>query len=309
MARRVAVAVPASNEASHIVECVAALLGQTEPVALDGAFSVHVLANNCVDDTAHLLRRHFACQSNLYIEEIVLPPARANAGWARRIAMERAAAALRRDGDVIMSTDADTVVAPDWIQKTLRYFDGGFDAVAGIARVRGAEWRQLTMEQKCRLRRLAKYKTLLSYLKKDRCGPDDPWPNHDYEGGASLALTRGMYRAIGGCPPLPTGEDRALFEAVRARGGKVRHALDVKVFTSGRQIGRAVGGMADTIRDWCNQSDADPIHETWRINAELGYVAKTADNLLTFDGLSDEIEHAKALVRSARQSRTLALTG
>ncbi len=298
-------AVPALNEAPSIVRCVSALLLQS---GWHGHLSVHVLANNCIDETAAIIRRSFSDNGNVSVHEISLDPARANAGWARRIAMEQASADLHAPDDLIVSTDADTVVAPDWITRTVSHFERGFDAVAGIARIRAADWGEVTAEPRTRLALLAKYQTLLAYLQRDRCAPGDEWPNHGYEGGASLALRYDMFRAIGGCPPVPSGEDRALFDQVRKAGGRVKHALDVKVYTSGRLIGRAAGGTADTIRGWCGQSETAPIQETWRLNAELGHVAKTSENRLSFAQLPEEILHAQALVRASRRSNDMALT-
>ena len=42
----------------------------------------------------------------------------------------------------------------------------------------------------------------------------DPWPRHRIASGASLAVTLAAYRRIGGLPPIPTGEDRALAEKI-----------------------------------------------------------------------------------------------
>lgn len=308
MTRRISVAIPASNERENIVRCVAALAPQADMFPAGTQYSVHVLANNCSDGTAAALREHFGGNNWLRIHEITFPSGKANAGWARRMALEHAAADLAAPDDLILSSDADTVVAPDWVKKTLHYFAEGFDAVAGIARMRGSEWSDLTCEQRHRLRELTKYHALLSYLRRDRAAPDDPWPNHQYEGGASIALTFDMYRKIGGCPALPCGEDRALFEAVKAAGGRVRHALDVRVFTSGRRVGRAKGGTADTIGLWCCQAAAEPIHETWQLSAELGYSEKTVENRLTFDGLAGEIARAQALLFASRSVRDLAMS-
>ncbi len=296
------------NERASIVQCVAALFRQVDRIPAGTSFSVHVLANNCNDGTAEVLREYFGGCAWLHIREVQSAAGKANAGWARRLAMDFAAADLSAPGDLILSSDADTVVAPDWCEKTLKHFEHGFDAVAGIARIRGVDWGDLTHEQRARLRQLTKYHALLSYLRRDRATPDDPWPNHGYEGGASISLTLGMHRRIGGCPALPCGEDRALFEAVRQAGGKIRHALDVRVFTSGRRVGRAKGGTADTIGLWFCQGSADAIHETWRLSAEIGHVAKTTENLLTFDTLPNEIERAQALVYASRGAEALAMS-
>jgi cellulose synthase/poly-beta-1,6-N-acetylglucosamine synthase-like glycosyltransferase len=306
--RRISIAIPASNEVATIVPCVAALALQPQTLPVGTQYSVHVLANNCRDGTAEIVRDHFGACDWLRIHEVTSTAGDAHAGWARRMALDYAAEDLVAPEDLIFTSDADTVVAPDWGGKTLRYFEESFDAVAGIARIRGSEWNQLTPGQRRRFRQLTKYKALLSYLRRDRAQPGDPWPNHDYEGGASIALTFDMYRKIGGCPALPCGEDRALFEAVRAAGGRVRHALDVRVFTSGRRRGRAKGGAADTIGLWCRHGADDPIYETWRLNAELGYAEKTVENRLTFDKLPGEIARAQALLFASRSAEDLAMS-
>ncbi len=307
--RRIAVAIAARDEAETIVDCVAALLAQASCLPVPDRLSVHVLANNCRDATVERLRRAFGGHPALHIGEVSLLDDYAHAGWARRLAMDAAAAFLRRPDDLLLATDADTIVAPHWLHRTLPYFANGFDAVAGFALVRRADWRGLDPEQDRRLRLLGQYFLLLSYLRRDRAEASDRWPNHGYEGGASIAMTAAMYAATGGCPTCAVAEDRALFEAVRRCGGKVRHALDVKVFTSGRLNGRAAGGMADTIRRWSDQPGGAPIHETWRLNAELGYAPKTSANLLTFDGLEAELAHAKALARAARAGDSFEMTG
>ena len=78
--------------------------------------------------------------------------------------------------------------------------------------------------------------------------PHDPWPRHNQNCGASAAITCATYRRIGGLPPRPVGEDRALFEMVRRVDGRIRHSLDVQVVTSARTDGRALGGLSDAIR-------------------------------------------------------------
>ena len=78
--------------------------------------------------------------------------------------------------------------------------------------------------------------------------PHDAWPRHNQNCGANAAITLECYRAIGGLPPEPVGEDRAMFNEVRLRDGKIRHSLRAHVVTSARTEGRAFGGMADALR-------------------------------------------------------------
>jgi hypothetical protein len=311
MVRRVAVALPALNESARIVACVSSLLNQASPDCQTGPdiiLSVHVFANNCTDGTADVLKAAFPDCDHLFIHEATLLPPFATAGWARRLAMEEAVQTLRSGSDLLLSTDADTVVSPDWVKRTIAYFDHGYDAVAGLAVVHHTEWQALTTEQRARLRLLRKYQALISYLRLYGTIDRDCWPRHDYEGGASIALTLRMYRAVGGCPPLPVGEDRALFEEIRRKGGAIRHALDVKVSTSGRLVGRAQGGMADTVRNWCNQPPDIPLHDVWPINVALGHVAQAKSRPLLLRELPQEIEKAQALAFQLRDATPLALS-
>jgi alkylation response protein AidB-like acyl-CoA dehydrogenase len=63
-----------------------------------------------------------------------------------------------------------------------------------------------------------------------------------------LAIRKPLYLRLGGLPPLPVGEDRAMFDAVRSIDGKIRHSLAAQVEASARTVGRANGGMADALR-------------------------------------------------------------
>ncbi|MBA5770798.1 hypothetical protein, partial [Escherichia coli] len=65
------------------------------------------------------------------------------------------------------------------------------------------------------------YQQLVAEL-QSRSDPEahDPWPRHNQNCGASAAVTLDAYRRIGGLPPIPVGEDRALFEMIRRIDGK-----------------------------------------------------------------------------------------
>jgi hypothetical protein len=75
----------------------------------------------------------------------------------------------------------------------------------------------------------------------------DPWPRHTQHSGASIAVRADFLALAGGIPAVPLGEDRQLFTQLRRIDARIRHARDVTVTVSGRTIGRAKGGMADTI--------------------------------------------------------------
>jgi GT2 family glycosyltransferase len=251
---RAAVAIPARDEAARLVPCLKALADQRSAYGQTvdpSAFAVLVFANNCGDDTARIARA-FAGRSplRLAVAEAALPPDRAHAGGARRAAMDAAAALL--DGGpraALLSTDADGRAAPDWLTANLAALAAGADAVAGAFLPDAAEVASLPPALRIREESERAYAALsdeLAWLIDP--DPHDPWPRHGIRSGASMAVTLGAYRRIGGLPAVPVGEDRALFEAVRRAGMRVRHCPAARVTVSCRLVGRAAGGMADTLR-------------------------------------------------------------
>ncbi len=248
-ARRVAVGVPARDEAADITPCLAAL----DDAAVRAATPIAIIvgANNCADATAALARSFAPRLSEVIVDEVRLPPERAHAGGARRYVMDRAAD-LVGAGGVVMTTDADSRVDGNWIAANLGEIAGGADAVAGVVafddaaremlpelRHRAAEWH------------LAALHARLEHMIDPR--PHDPWPRHIWAWGASLALTVEAYRMVGGVPLVALAEDRALADAVERAGLRLRRSHAPLVYTSPRQVGRAPGGFADLLA-----SHADP---------------------------------------------------
>lgn len=295
---RVAVAVPAKDEADALPGCLRAL--DAAAACYDGEVWVVVLANCCTDGTVESLRATTLEHAQLRWRAVDLPPERRHAGWARRLAFDAAAALLSDPRDLLLSTDADTEVAPDWIAGAARVIAEGADAVAGRAFTRREERASLGVRARDRLNALGRYYTLLDRLRAAAAPDGEPWPRHYYEGGASIALTLDMYRRIGGAPTPPVAEDRALFAAVRAAGGAVRHPIRVRAFTSCRTVGRAPGGMADTVATWIEQDEDAPLHETYAPDAAFAPEAATPADQLTFRTLPFAIADAQARVRRLR---------
>lgn len=239
-----AVAIPARNEAQRIAACIEALDTQA------GAQITHIvlLANNCTDHTAAIARAvPVQPGTTLHIVELDLPRRHANAGHARRLAMQRAAALAGPDG-LLLTTDADGRVDPDWLAANIAAIANGADVVAGWVELDAIEWGQIPAilheddARECAYDQLCD--TIHALLDPD---PADPLPRHTQHSGASIALTAAAFARCGGVPDIPSGEDRALIEALRATGARIRHAPEVHVTVSGRLDGRAPGGMAETI--------------------------------------------------------------
>jgi glycosyltransferase involved in cell wall biosynthesis len=243
----VVIAVPVKDEEERIVACVASLANQID-VDL-ASVAVILLLNNCTDGTAERIRAlgpelPFAVQ----LREVELPAPYANAGWARRLAMEAAAELVNADG-LILTTDADTQVDCDWVAANQREIARGVDAVAGYVMADPVELMDLPAAILERGSLEWEYQQLAAELEA-RADPQacDPWPRHNQNCGASAAITARAYRLIGGLPPRPVGEDRALFQSLRRLDGRIRHSLEVQVITSARIDGRALGGLSDAIR-------------------------------------------------------------
>ena len=116
---------PVRNERQHILACLRALDGQRGLAA--GSFGALLFLNNCTDDTEELVA---TARLRLPLRVVVGD----SAGWARHCAMEAAAEWLDEypvvDG-VLLTTDADSRVAPDWVARNIAALDAGADAVAG----------------------------------------------------------------------------------------------------------------------------------------------------------------------------------
>jgi glycosyltransferase involved in cell wall biosynthesis len=125
------VAILVRDEEERLPACLRALARQRD--RLGQAISpmlvrVVLFANNCADRSASLARKLEADLSlDVRVVEARLPPATAHAGAARRAAMELVEAG-GRDG-VILTTDADSQVAPNWIAENLAAFAAGAEAV------------------------------------------------------------------------------------------------------------------------------------------------------------------------------------
>jgi hypothetical protein len=243
--RRAVVAIPARNEADELPGCLQALGAQRHATP----DAVVVCLNNCTDDSAAVFR-NLAHSLPFTVEalEIQFPLETACAGVARRAAMDRAAELAGGRG-VILATDADGRVAPDWLARNLAALADGVDAVAGRAEIEPRGARLIPPHLHAIDARECAYAALIDEI-YSLVDPDpyDPWPRHDEHSGASIAVTVDAYRRAGGLPAIALAEDRAFFAALRMVDARIRHANGVRVVVSARTVGRAAGGMADTIR-------------------------------------------------------------
>ncbi|WP_018963990.1 glycosyltransferase family 2 protein [Ancylobacter sp. FA202] len=262
-APRVVVAVPARDEEGRIERCLAALAGQRRAEGDFGAFGVLVLANNCRDHTVPRARNVLAAAGLPHrVLSLDVPPTHANAGFARGLALDLAGAWVERGGaqGALLTTDADTVVAPDWLARNLAGLSAGCGAVAGRFELDPVEAAALPSALPSALRRRRRIEAayeaaLLALAGRLDPLPHDPWPNHWTASGASFAVSLAAYRRIGGQPEVEVGEDQALAAALARHDIPIRHDPDILVTTSARLEGRASGGCAATLRQRLEHHD------------------------------------------------------
>ena len=249
------VAIPVRDEEERLRACLGALARQRDRFGLSippTLVRIVVFANNCRDRSASLARRLGESWSlNVRVMEAYLPPAAAHAGNARGTAMDIAEAWLAEQGEthgVILTTDADSQVAPNWIAENLAAFEAGAEAVLGRIDLDG-EGKFLPDALHRRGELEDTYEGLLTELSW-LLDPleHNPWPHHATISGASLGITRTAYCRVGRLPRVPLGEDKALIASLSSQDARIRYCPTIHVTTSARTKGRAPGGVADTLR-------------------------------------------------------------
>jgi len=215
-----------------IGRCLASLrraLAHPAVAALDRR--IVVVADRCADDTAEVAARALARGPAGAIARVDF----ASAGRARAEGVATALAFWRAADPAttwLANTDADTWVPADWIARQLRTAADGYAAVAGIVDVDSFAGHR----HRVRLRRL--------FRSTYEIPENRP---HPHVHGCNLGVRGDAYLDSGGWPAISLAEDHALWNAMRARGWKCLSDRWLRVITSGRPIGRARGGFADTL--------------------------------------------------------------
>ncbi|MDQ1649745.1 MAG: hypothetical protein QOG60_1802 [Frankiaceae bacterium] len=222
---RVGVVVPAHDEQDWLGACLHALRRAADRLSIP--VDVLVVADACSDRTAALARA--AGVDVLEIGARNVGVARA-AGWAQL--------APAPDPTLwLATTDADTLVPDDWLERMVTYADGGADAVVGTVAVR--DWSSTGRGDTVRSAWQA------DYARKR---------NHVH--GANLGVRADRYAAVGGVPATALAEDAGLVAALQAAGARVLTATDIPVLTSARFSSRAPGGFSSFLDDLADEVSA-----------------------------------------------------
>ncbi len=253
-ALRAVVVIPARDEAERIAACLRALAGQ-RAIARD-AYETIVVLDGCRDETLQRTREVAAAEPSLRLHVVILAQSR-GVGRARRCGMDIACERLigvGRPGGLIASTDADSVVAADWLSCQLELARLGAQAIGGHVELHREDAEALAVQALGERERRARerLRTVLAHERSARAGEHPAAVEHHHFSGASLSLTAQTYRRCGGLPIRAALEDEALEHELRARGVAIHRSRQVRVRTSARTDGRAPRGLAqDLVRsDW-----------------------------------------------------------
>jgi glucosyl-3-phosphoglycerate synthase len=236
-ALRASVVVPARDEEDLIGSCLEALATQTGVTPHE--YEVLLVLDRCTDETEERARKIGASHPSLRLHFLDGPGK--GSGPARQVGMDAACVRLLQVDSpegLIACTDADTVVAPDWLVAQLRAVSEGARAIGG--RIELADDGSLPESvgrrhaEEGRLR----HERLLS----------DPNPTGETQhwqfSGASMTLTAAVYTQVGGLEPLTSLEDEHLESALRHHDVPIDRLLSVRVTTSPRLEGRATRGLS-----------------------------------------------------------------
>jgi glycosyltransferase involved in cell wall biosynthesis len=126
------VAIPVRNEAERLTALLNGLAVQTWLERSDDCLKVVLVLNNCDDCSAEVVKATAARLANLSLDviDVEFPPNDAHVGSARRMAMDRALE-IGGANSVLLTTDADAVPMPNWIEANLQAIEGGADIVGG----------------------------------------------------------------------------------------------------------------------------------------------------------------------------------
>ncbi|UUL81427.1 glycosyltransferase [Sphingomonas qomolangmaensis] len=268
------------------------------------AFVLCLLLDSCTDASEAIVRLRagslpFATTISTTFSETP------NAGLARRRAMEIGLSVVTGEHPLIISTDADTVPDPEWLSANRAALEIADIAAGSVERIGG---------EACPTQdRIEAYYDALYALR--RAFDPVPWEaakTHHYTSAASLAFRADAYGALGGFAPIGHGEDGKIIDAAHRVGLRVRHDAAIRVRTSARRDGRAVGGLAEHLRrldaDGGEPLVAHPEDAAWRYRryaaarhawdnmaaARLALAVLLACEVAHIDRVAADVENAQA---------------
>ncbi|HEY3752602.1 MAG TPA: glycosyltransferase [Pseudonocardiaceae bacterium] len=230
MITAVGIVVPARDEQRLIRRCLHALTTALRALPSGVEPALCVVADRCADRTAELAAETLRG----WPARLVTNQADLTIGEIRDLGLRRAYTALAAHPPsevLLLSTDADSLVPADWVQRHVRLIEQGADAVAGMV--------ELSSRHRLPTLVAARYASVLAKART----PD----GHGNVYAANLGVRAGAYLAVGGFEAVASGEDHRLWHRLGSAGYRRRYAAESTVLTSARRHGRAPGGLAELL--------------------------------------------------------------
>lgn len=237
---RACVVVPAHDEEELVGPCLEAIAGQR--AISSSELEVILVLDDCSDGTAAAAAAVQTRHPGLVVHAI--DGHGDGAGAARRLGMDLACERLHRvgrPGGLIASTDADTRVAADWVERQLAAVGAGAEAIGGDIHL---DLGRSPLSAETVRRREVSLEARLAAI--------DGAAEHPHFAGASIGVTARVYRAVGGLEPLRSLEDEAFASRLEGAGITVHRRADVRVSTSARTDSRADRGLGTdlAVSEW-----------------------------------------------------------
>jgi glycosyltransferase involved in cell wall biosynthesis len=225
----VVVVVPARDEVRRIpvaLDAIATALERTTP----GDRLVVVVDDDSTDGTGAAARAALAGRD---VDHLVLRVRETGVGRTRQAGVDHVVRHLDPDPrrTWVLSTDADTVVPPSWVERYLAHAAAGARAVAGIvALIPDADGRRIGARWRA-----------------DYGARVDSSSSHPYVHAANLGVRLDVLQAVGGFPAVEREEDADLWDRIRAAGIEPVADADLVVATSARMRARVPRGFAHAL--------------------------------------------------------------
>ena len=211
---KIGIVIPAHNEAMTIAKCLASV--QSAIKQLPSTIKVYplVVLDSCTDDTQSIVKA--AGVDYLFCDYQCV-------GQVRDIGIRHA---IANGATWLACTDADSVVAVDWLVQQIEHISHqSTDVICGVVDV--DSWAHLTLQ------------TRENYIDhyQDKMG-------HPHIHGANLSFSSDAYLAVGGFAHIPCHEDVDLVRKFKAEDFSMIWSNRVRVTTSSRLQARASEGFA-----------------------------------------------------------------
>lgn len=226
----VAVVVPARNEVDRIESALASVHHAVRHLPPDGPeVRVVIVDDASSDGTAACATRAL---ERLAVDHTVASCVAGAASRARQVGVDLVMASVTRwDRCWLLSTDADTRVARDWILRHLAHAADGALAVAGIVDLIDDE----------------DASDFLGRWRSDYGATLDGSGSHPHVHAANLGVRLDVLVRAGGFGELERAEDLDLWRRIRAIGIEPVADTGIVVETSGRRLGRVAAGFAHAL--------------------------------------------------------------